>query len=127
MIDDTQSQQLLLNLLQIMDRLRGPDGCPWDKEQTNITLKPYILEEAYEVIEAIEEGDPDKIQEELGDLFFQIVFQARIAKEKKEFTFGDILNGISEKMIRRHPHVFGDRKVLYSDISIISRLLFNLF
>lgn len=95
-------------LLTIMDTLRGGKGCPWDKEQTRESLKPYIIEEAYELIEAIEENDPENIKEELGDLLFQIVFQCRIAKERKEFDMTDVIGKIGEKMIGRHPHVFGD-------------------
>jgi MazG family protein len=94
-----------------MDRLRDPGGCPWDREQTLHTLAPYFLEEAYEVVDAISDGDPEKLCEELGDLMIQIVFVARIAKEKGWFEVDDVCNAISEKMVRRHPHVFGDREV----------------
>ncbi|MEW6416550.1 MAG: nucleoside triphosphate pyrophosphohydrolase [Nitrospirota bacterium] len=92
-------------LLNIMEALRK--GCPWDKGQTRESLKPFIVEEAYELIEAIEENDPEKIKEELGDLLFQIVFQCQIAKENNEFKISDVIEKISEKMIARHPHVFG--------------------
>jgi tetrapyrrole methylase family protein/MazG family protein len=95
-------------LLHIMEKLRSENGCPWDKVQTRESLKPYIIEEAYELIEAIEADDPRHIQEELGDLLFQIVFQSQIAKENDEFTMSDVIVGIGEKMIARHPHVFGD-------------------
>ncbi|MDH5202309.1 MAG: nucleoside triphosphate pyrophosphohydrolase [Nitrospirota bacterium] len=94
-------------LLNIMEKLRSKKGCPWDKEQTRESLKPFIIEEAYELIEAIEEGDPEKIKEELGDLMFQIVFQCQIAKEKNEFEMSDVIRNITKKMIARHPHVFG--------------------
>ena len=94
-----------------MDRLRDPGGCPWDREQTLHTLAPYFLEEAYEVVDAISEGNPDKLREELGDLLIQIVFVARIAKEKGWFEVDDVCQAISHKMVRRHPHVFGDREV----------------
>lgn len=90
-----------------MEALRSEKGCPWDKEQTRESLKPFIVEESYELIEAIEEGDPDKIKEELGDLLFQIVFQCQIAKEKNEFKISDVIEKIGKKMIARHPHVFG--------------------
>ncbi|MDA8168267.1 MAG: nucleoside triphosphate pyrophosphohydrolase, partial [Nitrospiraceae bacterium] len=93
-------------LLKIMDALR--EGCPWDRKQTPESLKPYIIEEAYEVLEAVEEKDPAKIKEELGDLLFQIIFQARIAQEKREFDIAGVLRAISEKMVSRHPHVFGE-------------------
>jgi len=94
-------------LLKIMEALRSEKGCPWDKEQTRESLKPFIVEEAYELIEAIDEGDPEKIKEELGDLLFQIVFQCQIAKENNEFKVSDVIEKISKKMIARHPHVFG--------------------
>jgi len=94
-------------LLNIMEKLRAEKGCPWDKEQTRESLKPFILEETYELIEAIDDGDPEKIKEELGDLLFQIVFQSQIAKEKKEFEISDVIEKIVKKMIARHPHVFG--------------------
>jgi len=101
------------NLLKIMSKLRGKKGCPWDKEQTRESLKPFIIEEAYEVIEAIDEKSPEKLKEELGDLLLQVVFHAQLAKEKKEFDMEDILTTLEEKLIRRHPHVFGD--VSYED------------
>ncbi|MBI5181393.1 MAG: nucleoside triphosphate pyrophosphohydrolase [Nitrospirae bacterium] len=94
------------NLLKIMSRLRGKRGCPWDKEQTRESLKPFIIEEAYEVIEAIDEKSPEKLKEELGDLLLQVVFHAQLAKERKEFSMEDILETLEEKLIRRHPHVF---------------------
>ena len=90
-----------------MEALRSEKGCPWDKEQTRESLKPFIVEEAYELIEAIDESDPEKIKEELGDLLFQIVFQCQIAKENNEFKISDVIEKISKKMIARHPHVFG--------------------
>ena len=102
-------------LLKIMERLRGEKGCPWDREQTRDSLKPYIIEEAYELVEAIEEGDPSKIKEELGDLLFQIVFQCQIAKEAGEFGFPDVIRNIGEKMTARHPHVFGDAEYKTTD------------
>jgi len=99
------------DLVDLMDRLREPGGCPWDREQTYATLAPFLLEEAYETFEALEEareGRPDALREELGDLLFQIVFQARVAKERNEFTIDDVIEGLHTKMVRRHPHVFGD-------------------
>jgi tetrapyrrole methylase family protein/MazG family protein len=95
-------------LLKIMEALRSEKGCPWDKEQTSETLKPFIVEEAYELIEAIDENDPEKIKEELGDLLFQIVFQCQIAKEKNQFQISDVFEKIVGKMVARHPHVFGN-------------------
>ena len=98
-------------LLDIMDKLRDPGGCPWDREQTLRTLTPYLLEEAHEVIEAIESGDAEHHKEELGDLLFQVVFQARIAREEGKFDFAQVCDGIADKLTRRHPHVFGDVSV----------------
>ncbi len=95
-------------LLGIIEKLRGEKGCPWDRVQTRDSLKPYIVEEAYELVEAIDENDPAKIREELGDLLFQIVFQCQIAKERGEFSASDVIEAIGRKMIARHPHVFGD-------------------
>jgi tetrapyrrole methylase family protein / MazG family protein len=94
-------------LVAIMARLRGPDGCPWDREQTLQTLRPYVLEETYEVLEAIDEGDPEAHREELGDLLLQIVFQARLAEEEGRFDLAGVADAISEKLLSRHPHVFG--------------------
>lgn len=105
----------LQELLNIMEKLRGEKGCPWDKEQTRESLKPYIVEEAYELLEAIEENDPGKIKEELGDLLFQIVFQSQIARENKEFDMPDIIDKIAKKMVSRHPHVFGNTTCSTSD------------
>lgn len=98
-------------LVRIMATLRSAQGCPWDKEQTRESLKPFIVEEAYEVLEAIDNGDPGAIREELGDLLFQIIFQCQIASERGEFTLSDVIGGIAGKMISRHPHVFGDAEV----------------
>jgi len=99
------------SLLSLMARLRSEGGCPWDREQTRASLRPYLLEEAYEVLEAIDEGSNDHLIEELGDLLFQVVFHCQIASERGEFTMAEVLGRLSDKMIRRHPHVFGDRVV----------------
>jgi MazG family protein len=98
-------------LVAIMDRLRDPGGCPWDREQTLRSLAGYMLEEAHEVVEAIGAEDPERLREELGDLLIQIVFMARISREDGHFDIDAVCDGISDKMIRRHPHVFGDREV----------------
>ena len=96
-------------LLELMARLRDPQrGCPWDREQTFRTIAPYTLEEAYEVADAVERGEPQKLREELGDLLFQVVFHARMAEENGWFDFAAVARGICEKLIRRHPHVFED-------------------
>ena len=94
-------------LVEIMKRLRGPQGCPWDQLQTPATLKPYLLEEAYEVLHSLENEETDEIRDELGDLLLQIVFLAAIFEEQELFNIDDIAQSISEKLIRRHPHVFG--------------------
>lgn len=98
-------------LLEIIARLRGPGGCPWDRSQKKEDVGGYLIEEAYEVLEALDETSPDELKEELGDLLFQILFLARLAEEAEEFDMGDVLKAACEKMIRRHPHVFGDATV----------------
>jgi len=95
-------------LVEIMSKLRGPDGCPWDKQQDRNSLKPMLVEETYEVLEAIDNDDPDGLSEELGDLLLHIVFQAQLGKEDNTFDIDTVLDGICDKLIRRHPHVFGD-------------------
>src|SRR5438105_10651269 len=102
------AQAAIARLLGIMDRLRDPGGCPWDREQTLRSLTPYLLEEAHEVIEAIEAGDAAHHREELGDLLFQVVFQSRIAREEGKFDFAGVCDAIADKLTRRHPHVFGE-------------------
>ena len=94
-----------------MQRLLAPDGCPWDREQTLETLRPYVVEEAHEVVDAIDRGSADELREELGDLLLQIVFQAELARAQGWFGPDDVVAGICEKLVRRHPHVFGDQKV----------------
>ncbi len=98
-------------LLQVVDRLRGEGGCPWDREQTLETLKPYLVEECYEVLDALDDGDPDHHAEELGDVLLQIALHARIRSEESAFTFDDVAHRIADKLIHRHPHVFGDVQV----------------
>lgn len=98
-----------------MRRLRGPDGCPWDREQTIDSLKSNLIEETYEVIDAMESGDRADLKEELGDLLLQVVFQAQICDEEGSFTFDDVAGTIADKLVRRHPHVFGDVQADTSD------------
>jgi MazG family protein len=102
---------LFQRLLDIMKRLREPGGCPWDREQTRTSLKPFLIEEAYEVLEAIESGRSAPVREELGDLLFQVVFHARLAEEQGEFAMADLLAQLIDKMVRRHPHVFADAPI----------------
>ena len=109
-IMDKKEKYSLQDLCSIMETLRGPEGCPWDCEQSHDTLKGYLIEETYEVIEAINLKDDKMICEELGDVLLQVVFHSSIAKGKGTFDIDDVIKGISEKMILRHPHVFGDVK-----------------
>lgn len=104
-----------VQLLQIMDRLRGDQGCPWDREQTRESIKPFLLEETYEVLEAIDQSKPAQLKEELGDLLLQIVFHCQIAKERGEFDAETLISACIDKLVRRHPHVFGDHKVKDSE------------
>jgi tetrapyrrole methylase family protein/MazG family protein len=101
--------QRFIELLTIMGRLRGEGGCPWDRAQTRDGLRPFLVEETHEVLEALDAGDPAALKEELGDLLFQVVFHTEIASERGEFSMGDLLAALVAKMVRRHPHVFGDR------------------
>jgi len=98
-------------LVEIIARLRAPDGCPWDRKQTHASLRANLLSECYEVLEALDEGDSDKLRDELGDLLMQIVLHAQIAREAGEFETGDVIQNINAKLIHRHPHVFGSKKV----------------
>ncbi|MBV9863826.1 MAG: nucleoside triphosphate pyrophosphohydrolase [Abitibacteriaceae bacterium] len=102
-------------LVQIIARLRAPDGCPWDREQTHATLRTHLLEETYETMEAIEKADDDNLREELGDLLMQPILHAQIAAEESRFDIVDVLESISDKLVRRHPHVFGTVEVANSD------------
>lgn len=99
------------DLVALLHRLRSPGGCPWDAEQTHETLRPYLVEETYEVLEAIEGGDDAELRDELGDLLLQVVFHSELAAERGAFTIGDVTEAISSKLIRRHPHVFADVQV----------------
>jgi len=101
----------LSKLIKITETLMGDDGCPWDKVQTRESLKPYLVEETYEVLEALDENNPEKIKDELGDLLYQILFHSKISSLKGEFNFGDVIDNLSEKMVRRHPHVFKGGKL----------------
>src|SRR6185369_12794255 len=105
---DPEVTDALARLVDLMAKLRSPGGCPWDREQTHATLRPYLLEEAYEVLDAIERGDPDALRDELGDLLLQVVFHAELAREAGTFTVGDVATAIADKLVRRHPHVFAD-------------------
>jgi tetrapyrrole methylase family protein/MazG family protein len=105
----------ILRLAEHMEKLRAPGGCPWDREQTHQTLKKYMIEEAHEACEAIDQGDDRKICEELGDVLLQVVFHGQMASERGAFTLADIADAISEKLVERHPHVFGDMDLSTSE------------
>ncbi|GLQ07255.1 nucleoside triphosphate pyrophosphohydrolase [Sneathiella chinensis] len=108
-------------LLEIMARLRDPDGgCPWDLEQSYATIAPHTIEEAYEVAEAIHEQDMEELKSELGDLMFQVVFYAQMAREEGHFDFNDVITAISDKMISRHPHVFGSKDIESADAQVVA-------
>lgn len=115
--DPTAVADPLRRLVAVMDRLRSPGGCPWDAEQTHASLVPYVLEEAYEVADAVEGGDRAHLREELGDLLLQVVFHARIAQEDpaEPFDVDDVAADLVAKLVRRHPHVFGDARVADAD------------
>lgn len=103
------------SLMEIVAHLRGPEGCPWDKEQNHKTLAPYAVEEVYEMVEAIEQSNDSKLKEELGDVLFQVALHTQLAQERNAFAIRDVLYSINEKMVRRHPHVFSDMKVQNSE------------
>lgn len=115
MILSPDSAQQLARLRAIMHRLRGPGGCPWDAEQTHQSLVPNLIEEAYETVDAIQRSDYDHLREELGDLLLQVVFHSEIAQEAGLFCLDDVARGISEKLVRRHPHVFGESNAADTD------------
>ncbi|MDP6712948.1 MAG: MazG nucleotide pyrophosphohydrolase domain-containing protein, partial [Nitrospinaceae bacterium] len=98
-------------LIEIVDTLMGENGCPWDNVQTRESLKPYLVEETYEVLEALDTNDPDQIKDELGDLLYQILFHSKISSKSNEFDIKDVLDNLKEKMVRRHPHVFKEGQI----------------
>ena len=114
MIDNTKTSKLFVDLVNIVEKLRSPEGCPWDKEQTHESLLPYFLEEAYEVIESVELKDWETLKEELGDVLLHILLQAKIADETNKFNISDSLEVINNKLVNRHPHVFGDENIVAS-------------
>lgn len=108
---ETENVRTFAGLMQLVRTLRAPGGCPWDREQTHTSIKPHLLEEAYEVLEALDGGVPDQLAEELGDLLFQVTIHSQIAAESGEFTIEDVIEGVMRKMIGRHPHVFGEMEL----------------
>ena len=109
---DNKAPEKLTELTQLIKKLRAPDGCPWDQQQKKEDIGKYILEEAYEVVDSLAKENPQALKEELGDLLFQILFLTEMGAESELFFLSDVLDGIKKKMIRRHPHVFGDKKVI---------------
>src|SRR5579863_7454270 len=108
---DKLAGEWFAKLVALQARLRAPNGCPWDREQTHQSLRKYLIEETYEVLDAMESGDPRKFYSELGDLLLQVVFHSILAEESGSFTMSDVIESVHTKMVRRHPHVFGDAKV----------------
>ncbi len=117
---ELSEQTPIEQLTHIMETLRSKQGCPWDQEQTLESLKPNLIEESHEVLEAIDRGDRKHLKEGLDDLLLQVVFQSQICKEEGHFSFNDVVHGINEKLIRRHPHVFGDVKASNADEALKS-------
>ena len=111
MINNERLAEAVKGLVQLVARLRGPGGCPWDAKQTDATIKIYLIEEAYEVLDAMESGSPEALCSELGDLFFQVLFLCQLSAERGDFDFVRVVEKITEKMVRRHPHVFGKANV----------------
>ena len=108
--------EAVADLARTADRLRAPDGCPWDREQTHASLRPHLLEEADEVLEALDAGDPGRLRDELGDLLFQVVIHAQLSREAGEFDLADVAWRIREKLVRRHPHVFEGKPIEGGDV-----------
>ncbi len=115
----TDYKDKIERLVNIVSHLRSPEGCPWDRKQDHITLKPMLIEESAELLDAIDANDTENIKEELGDILLHIVFHSTIAEENGGFTFSDVINDISEKMERRHPHIFGDRDKIGSADEVV--------
>jgi len=119
-VPSSRSGERLLALVRVMATLRGPGGCPWDLEQDHRSLARHLLEETHEVLDAIDAGDPSRLREELGDLLLQVVFHAQLAADAGEFDIDDVAEGIVRKLIRRHPHVFGDVEVAGADEVLVN-------
>ena len=119
-VPSSEQGERVLDLIRVMARLRGPGGCPWDLEQDHRSLARHLLEEAHEVLDAIDRGDPDRLREELGDLLLQVVFHAQVAADAGEYDIDDVASGLVAKLIRRHPHVFGDVDVESADQVLVN-------
>lgn len=114
-LESQSAQGGFAELVALMARLRSPEGCPWDREQSHRSLRPCLLEEAYEVLEAIDAGDPQALCSELGDLLLQVLFHAQLAAESGAFDISDVIRGLRDKLVARHPHVFGDKQLVTAD------------
>lgn len=120
-MSDKQVEQKLVELLDVMARLRSETGCPWDKEQTHLSLKPCLLEETYELLDALDDGDPKKVKDELGDVLLQVVFHSQIAAEEGRFTAQDVITQLTEKLVRRHPYVFAGEPLPEDAASVLKQ------
>jgi tetrapyrrole methylase family protein / MazG family protein len=120
-VSDKSIEQKFVHLLEVMARLRGESGCPWDKEQTHQSLKPCLLEETYELLEALDSGEANKLKEELGDVLLQVIFHAQVAREEGRFTIEDVIVQLTEKLIRRHPYVFAGEPLPEDAASVLKQ------
>jgi tetrapyrrole methylase family protein/MazG family protein len=122
-VSDRETEQKFGELLDVMARLRSETGCPWDKEQTHVSLKPCLLEETYELLDALDDGDPKKLKEELGDVLLQVVFHSQIASEERAFSAKDVIAQLTDKLIRRHPYVFAGEPIPEDTASVLKQRL----
>jgi tetrapyrrole methylase family protein / MazG family protein len=122
-VNDKPTEQKFGELLDVMARLRSETGCPWDREQTHLSLKPCLLEETYELLDALDDGDPKKLKEELGDVLLQVIFHAQIAKENDRFTIEDVIAVLTDKLVRRHPYVFAGEPLPADTAAVLKQRL----
>ncbi len=122
-MSDKETEQKFGELLNVMAQLRGENGCPWDKEQTHVSLKPCLLEETYELLDALDDGDPKRLCEELGDVLLQVVFHSQIAAEQGRFTINDVITQLTDKLTRRHPYVFAGEPLPEDTASVLKQRL----
>jgi tetrapyrrole methylase family protein/MazG family protein len=122
-VNDRETEEKFSELLNVMAQLRSENGCPWDKEQTHKSLKPCLLEETYELLDALDDGDPKKLREELGDVLLQVVFHSQIATEEGRFTAGDVISSLTDKLVRRHPYVFAGEPLPEDTTAVLKQRL----
>ena len=122
-MSDKETEQKFSELLEVMAQLRSESGCPWDKEQTHLSLKPCLLEETYELLDALDDGDPKKLKEELGDVLLQVIFHSQIAAEERRFAVKDVIALLTEKLIRRHPYVFAGEPLPENTAAVLKQRL----